>query len=291
MISLFCSDHAVQIMHGRRAVGNSGVGSRGQRGCGAIALGCAMVAVSPLCWGDELPSELPAATPYRPSVSTPAALSAPGWLEAEAGLLRVGNSVENLRESFPYSLKLAFSADWGIRVGGETLVRGSNAQGETATGFGDTSLVLKRRFAMNDHSAFGLELGAGFSTARAELGSGSGGTAVSVNGIYSADIGVLHTDVNLLVTRLARVATDASQLQTLYAAALSGNLNARWSIVGELSGTRQRGTDPTAQGLCAASYSPTRAITFDGGVAKGFLSRSASWSVFMGFTALAGRVF
>ena len=158
-------------------------------------------------------------------------------------------------------------------------------------GFGDTSLVLKRRFAMNEHSAFGLELGAGFSTARAELGSGSGGTDVSVNGIYSADIGVLHTDVNLLVTRLARVATDASQLQTLYAAALSGNLNARWSIVAELSGTRQRNTDPTAQGLCAASYSPTRAITFDGGVAKGFLSRSASWSVFMGFTALAGRVF
>jgi hypothetical protein len=30
--------------------------------------------------GDE-----PSTTPYRPSVSTPAALSAPGWLEIEAG--------------------------------------------------------------------------------------------------------------------------------------------------------------------------------------------------------------
>lgn len=278
-------------MHGRRPVGKSGVGSRGERECWAIALGCAMVTVLPLCWGDELPSDPPAVTPYRPSVSTPAALSAPGWLEAEAGFLRVGSSGLNLRESFPYSLKLAFSTDWGIRVGGEALVRGSNAQGETATGFGDTSLVLKRRFAMNDHSAFGLELDGSFSTAPAELGIGSGGTDVSVNGIYSADIGVLHTDVNLLVTRLARSAADENQVQTLYAAALSGNLNTRWGIVGELAGTRQRGADPTAQGLCAASYSPTRAITFDGGVAKGFLSGSASWSAFLGVSALVGRVF
>ena len=27
----------------------------------------------------------PTTTPYRPSISTPAALSAPGWLEVEAG--------------------------------------------------------------------------------------------------------------------------------------------------------------------------------------------------------------
>jgi hypothetical protein len=140
-----------------------------------LVLGSAMVTVFPLCWGEDVPAERPAVTPYRPSVSTPAALSAPGWLEAEAGFLRVGNSGVNLRESFPYSLKLAFSADWGI--------------------------------------------------------------------------------------------------------------------VGELSGTRQRGADPTAQGLCAASYSPTRSITLDGGVAKGLLPGYSSWSVFLGFTALAGRVF
>ena len=31
----------------------------------------------------------PAATPYRPSVSTPATLSEPGWLEMELGVQRV----------------------------------------------------------------------------------------------------------------------------------------------------------------------------------------------------------
>ena len=31
--------------------------------------------------------DAPSAVPYRPSVSTPAALSEPGWLEVEGGLL------------------------------------------------------------------------------------------------------------------------------------------------------------------------------------------------------------
>ena len=30
----------------------------------------------------------PSVTPYRPSVSTPAILSAPGWIELEAGIQR-----------------------------------------------------------------------------------------------------------------------------------------------------------------------------------------------------------
>src|SRR5437016_3240382 len=35
-----------------------------------------------------LAADEPAATPYRPSVSTPAALSEPGWLEGELGWQR-----------------------------------------------------------------------------------------------------------------------------------------------------------------------------------------------------------
>jgi hypothetical protein len=256
-----------------------------------IAVGAALVAISPRGWCDESGADLPGVTPYRPSVSTPAALSAPGWLEVEAGLLRAGTTGTDLRESLPYTLKLAFTPDWGIRVGGEALVRSSDAPGESRTGYGDTSVVLKRRFAVNDHSAFGLELGGTFSTARAQLGSGSGATDISVNGIYSADLGALHTDLNLTATHLGQITVGESRVQTLVAAALSGNLSTRWSLVGELSGTRQRGADSTAQLLGAASYSPARRITWDGGVAKGLLSGASSWSVFVGGTALVGRVF
>ena len=56
----------------------------------------------------------PSVTPYRPSVSTPAALSAPGWLEVEVGALRARGSEDSRRDSLPYSLKLAFSEDWGF---------------------------------------------------------------------------------------------------------------------------------------------------------------------------------
>ena len=52
--------------------------------------------------------ELPSATPYRPSVSTPAALSAPGWLEIEAGGLRAGGGGAR-RDSLPFTFKLAFT--------------------------------------------------------------------------------------------------------------------------------------------------------------------------------------
>jgi len=258
---------------------------------GTVAICIVLLIATTSSRSEEPGADLPSVTPYRPSVSTPATLSAPGWLEVEAGLLQAGIANADPRESLPYSLKLAFSADWGIRVGGEALVRSTGAQGEAVSGFGDTSVVLKRRFAVNDHSAFGLELGASFPTARAELASGSGGTELSINGIYSADLRALHADLNLLVTHVARAAADASREQVLYAAALSGNLNRHWGIVAELSGTHQGGIDPTAQLLCAASYSPARRITWDGGLAKGFLRGASSWSLFLGATALLGRVF
>ena len=237
----------------------------------------ALSTVAALSWSEEPAADLPGVTPYRPSVSTPATLSAPGWLELEAGLLRAGTANSEPRESLPYTLKLAFSDDWGIRMGGEALVRSTDTHGETVSGFGDTSVVLKRRFAVNDHAAFGLELGASFPTARAPLASGSGGTDVSLNGIYSADIGALHTDLNLLVTHLAHVAADTGREQVLYAAALSGNLSAHWGVVGELSGTHQSGVDATAQLLCAGSYSPVRRLTWDGGLAKGLLPGASAW--------------
>jgi hypothetical protein len=248
----------------------------------AVALGLAMLGAAE---ADE-----PGVTPYRPSVSTPAALSAPGWLELEAGLLRAQASAAGTRASVPYTLKLAFSTDFGVRVGGEALVRADDPQGERVTGIGDTSLVLKQRWPLNDHAAVGLEFGGSFATARARLGSGSGGTDLSVNTIYSADLGRLHTDVNLLFTRLARFGPDQGRVQTLWAAALSGALTGRWGWVGELSGTRQRGADRGAQWLGAVSFSPVRRVTWDAGVAKGLAAGSTSWSAFLGGTALLGRV-
>jgi hypothetical protein len=87
------------------------------------------------------------------------------------------------------------------------------------------------------------------------------------------------------------VAAGQGRTQTLFATALSTNLSARWGVVAELSGTQQRGADASLQWLAAASFSPSRRITWDGGVARSRAAGTTSWSAFVGATVLAARAF
>lgn len=233
--------------------------------------------------------EEPAATPYRPSVSTPAALSAPGWVEIEAGLQhdREGSA---RRDSLPVTLKLAFTPDWGIRIGSDAWVR-QRDDSRSARGFGDTGVVLKRRFAVDDASAFGLEAGIVVPTARRTLSSGSGRADYGVNAIYSADFGDWHTDLNLAATRLGVVDAGTGRAQWLGAASLSRPLGERWGVVGEISAAGQRGTDTSSQLLLAASYNVSKRLVLDAGAARSLRSGTPAWSAFAGFTWLAARLF
>jgi hypothetical protein len=242
--------------------------------------------VSTLALGAE---ESPAVTPYRPSVSTPAALSAPGWLELEAGVQADRGNASSRRDSLPFTLKLAFTPDWGVRLGGEAWVRQTDDAGGRISGIGDSSIVLKRRFAVNDTSAFGVEAGVKFPTGRDGISSGKSDT--SINGIYSADLGSYHTDINLVATRLDAIDRNSGRMQTLWAASLSRPLNDQWGLVGELSGTHQRAVDSTTQFLFAASYNVSKALSLDAGVGRRWTSGAPGWSFFSGLTALTGRVF
>ena len=231
----------------------------------------------------------PSVTPYRPSVSTPAALSAPGWIEVEAGLTRARGEATARRDSLPYTVKLAFTDAWGVRIGGDAWVRQRDELGQLLSGVGDTSVVLKRRFGIDEASAFGLEFGATVPTARGGIGSGK--SDYSLNGIYSADLGDYHTDLNLVATRVGRVDPETSRGQLLWATSLSRALSDRWGVVVELSGTRQRGVGGTAQALGAASYNVSKSLSLDAGLARSIRGGNADWSVFTGFTALVGRLF
>jgi hypothetical protein len=224
----------------------------------------------------------PAVVPYRPSVSTPAQLSAPGYLELEAGGLRASGDGAS-RTSIPYTLKLAFTPDWGIRVGGEGWVR-DRAAGQSDSGVGDTSVVLKRRFAVSDATAWGLELGETFPTAKSDIGLGH--SATTINGIFSSDFApAWHTDINVNET----VSSGAWQLG--WAAAFSRTLTDAWGAVGELSGTHQAGTSDTAQFLAAASWNQSPAAVFDFGFARGLTDATPRWQVFAGVTVRLGKVF
>src|SRR5262249_55246135 len=96
--------------------------SRGMSPClrrpGLARAARALAATARVGAGGAGAEDAPAVTPYRPSVSTPAALSAPGWLEVEAGLQADRDRAADARRtSLPYTLKLAMTPDWGIRIG------------------------------------------------------------------------------------------------------------------------------------------------------------------------------
>lgn len=234
-------------------------------------------------------ADQPSVTPYRPSVSTPAALSAPGWLEIEAGVQRSRGSGSERRDSVPYTFKLAFTPDWGVRFGGDAWVRQDDGSGQRISGSGDSSIVLKRRFAIDDASAFGLEAGATLTTGRNGIGSGK--SDYSVNAIYSADIGAYHTDLNLASTRIGAVGPGVGRMQTLWAASLSRSIDDRWGLVGEFSGTRQHGEQATGQFLVACSYNLSKSLTLDAGLARSTRSQVHDKSFFTGLTILGPRLF
>ena len=257
------------------------------KSCATLMTGVSMLtsAATALAATDDAPS----VTPYRPSVSTPAALSAPGWLEAEVGGQNTKGGDSSRQVSMPYTLKLAFTPDWGVRIGGNAFVRNTDSDGNRTTGFGDTALVLKRRFAINEGSAFGIEAGANMPTAKTGLSSGK--TDYSLNGIYSADLGEFHTDLNLTVTRKGVADVDVGRYQKGWAASLSHGIGDDWGVVGEFSGVRQTGLANTAQFLLAGNYNASKSLVLDAGVSYGLSKASPDWSVFAGMTILLGKLF
>jgi len=233
-------------------------------------------------------AEEPSATPYRPTVSNPAELSAPGWLEFEAGGLRQKGGELKRRDSIPYLAKVAFSEDWGVLLGGEARVEQIDRARDRMTGIGDTQLLLKRRIAVNNESAFGFE--AGLKVPTAKRGIGSDHTDYILNGIYSHDVGSYHLDVNLGLTRLGTSDPGDSRTQTGWAVAISRELTDRWTLAAELAGTTRRGASDPAQFLVAAGYAVSKRVVLDAGVAFGLNDASPDWQFFAGITMLLGRL-
>ncbi|MQA21601.1 transporter [Rugamonas rivuli] len=221
----------------------------------------------------------PPITPYRPSVSSPAQLPAAGQLELELGGLS-SKSDDGRRNSLPYALKLGFNEQWGVVLSGEGLVSAPDGDGGRARGIGDTLFVLKRAFILDEGSALGLELGAKAPTAKDSIGSGR--ADYSLNGICSKDIGTVHMDANLNATRLGAHDAGTGRTQTGLSASFSTLISERWGVTGEWSGTRRSGADSTAQVLVALSYSPSKRLTVDFGMAHGLNHASPDWAFFSG---------
>lgn len=205
-----------------------------------------------------------AIVPYRPTVSNPAQLPLPGRLEAELGGQRM-HAADATRSSLPYVLKLAFTQEWGLLVGGEACVRSRDASGR-GSGLGDTSVTAKRAWLIDDATAFGLEAGAKLPSAKETIGSGH--ADYTVNGIVSRDIGAVHVDLNLNATRVGGIDPGTSRTAIGAAMAWSVQWADHWGASAELSGNHRGHTDHGMQSLAALTYSPSRQLTFDVGASR-----------------------
>ena len=221
-------------------------------------------------------------------------LSAPGWLEVEGGLLYQHAGSEASRTSVPLTLKLAFTPDWGIRVGADAWVHQRDDSGARASGFGDTSVVVKRRFEINSEASLGSKAARRsrppITTWAAEVAkpttAGWRSTAPTsrTHGIPTS------TSVPLALDR-SMINPGSQRMQWLGAAALSNSFTHRWVVTGEWSGSHQGGSPNTSQFLMAASYSVSKRLVLDIGAARSLRSGVPVWSAFTGFTWLAARVF
>ncbi len=229
-------------------------------------------------------AEEPSATPYRPTVSNPAALPTPGYAEVEAGFLRTRDADPRRRSSLPVLFKYAFNENVGVLIGGEAHVRQhSDIDGKT-TGVGDTNLTLKLNHSLNDGFGIGLEAGVKLPTARDLIGSGKHDKIV--NGIMSAELGEAALDINLGAIHLGSVNPGESRTAYAWSTALSHAINDKWGIAGEFSGVSQRGVPGISQFLAAVSYNVSRKIVLDGGVAWGLTKASTDRALFAGMTVL-----
>ena len=228
--------------------------------------------------GDELK-----ATPYRPTVSNPADLPQPHHFEWEAGGYSEHDSGDARHFSVPYLLKYAFSQDVGVLVGGESIVN-DRSGGDTAHGWGDTTVELKLHHALSESTGIGLEAGAKLPTASNDLGSGH--TDYLLNGIVSTEAAGCDVDMNVTYTRLGSADPGTSRDQLGWAVAGSHDLSDKWGVDGEFSGSVQRGTVGSAQVLGAVTFTAAPTVVFDGGALFGLNRESPRYALFAGMTML-----
>lgn len=245
------------------------------------------VAVCLSLWSRLAMAGAPEVTPYRPTVSNPAALSAPGLLEFEAGFAHLRNDAHTRRDSVPYLFKYAFSEDIGVLVGGDAYLQQEDAAGNRLSGVGDTVAELKLRHALNDRTALGIEAGVRFPTAKTGLGAEQ--RDYLVNGIFSTEWSGLDLDVNLAYTRLGLVDTGESHSEIGWAVAVAGKLGGPWGWAGELSGAVRDGTSGRTQALAAVSYRAARTLVFDLGLAHNLGQQNGETIVFAGCAILFDR--
>ena len=228
-------------------------------------------------------AEQPSATPYRPTISNPAELSALRHFEVEFGAQLNQPGKQEERNSLPFLIKYPFHEQWSLLVGGEAWLEMSDAVG-SHNGFGNTAVLLKHYHPLSETLAVGFEAGAVLPTANQPLGQER--TDYLGNLILSKDINALRIDINAGITRQGYKEANTDRHFYNWALAASHPLTERWGIAGEFSGIFYPQQQSTSQFLATFNYALTPQLVLDFGSTVGLTDVSDDYTAFAGFVLL-----
>jgi hypothetical protein len=180
---------------------------------------------------DKTDTGPPAVNPGRPTVTDPAALTAPGWLETELGGLK--DLDRDRTFSTPFVLKLTSRNNrLQYRLGADGLI----FPGQGANGFGDTNAGLQYLFASQSKAKFDLagRIAVKLPTAPDFLGT----RKVDYNVLFLASRDFspsVHGDFNLGLSNLSRQGAPGTDNQFLATASFTLPIKGgRWQYTNEI---------------------------------------------------------
>jgi outer membrane putative beta-barrel porin/alpha-amylase len=225
--------------------------------------------------------------PNRPTFATPALTTQFGVMEMESGVQHSDGRDGEGRSWSPFLLKLGVLKRLELRIGGNGLVRQTQADTPPVTGFGDTTVGAQ--WCYLHHGLFGADEAVQFTwklpTASAAKGLGSGEPDGTFMILFSRDLGRFHADANALVTWLGRPGLAGSDRQPAVTLSVSRTLNDRWSVTGEVYSIGATPQNPLiVSNLWAVGYKPAARLVLDGGVDVGVSHGAPKLSLFAGLT-------
>jgi hypothetical protein len=226
------------------------------------------------------------ANPGRPTVSTPATLTAVGHLQFETGALGASHSPEfSSRYGLNEVMKLAVTPRLELIASAEPLVH-HRADGTSANGTGEVFLGAQAVVTRGEGSRPTIAASyfrRVYDSGTREVDFGSSRNSFLL--LASADVKGFHYDANALFNEQIQEGMHRVQFgQTL---SISHHVIGKLSLSGEIWHFTQPFLHNHAVGnLWAVGYAARKTLVFDAGFNRGLTSTSTRWEAFVGFTYL-----
>jgi hypothetical protein len=230
--------------------------------------------------------DIPTANPARPTVSTPATLPRPGYLQFETGFLAAWHAPEvSSQSSLNEVVKMAFSSRIQALAAFEPIAH-SRADGLASNDAGDIVAGLQTVIYPGE----GTKPTVAFAYLRRVYGGSArdldvGSFRNSAEVLVSADVKGFHCDTNYIFNEVLDTSVHRAQFgQTL---SISHVIKGKLGATGEI----WHFTQPFLRGhaignLWALNYNARHNLVFDAGFNRGLTSTSTHWEIFTGFTYL-----